>query len=90
MEAGKIQSSILKWVSDNYMATGEVRQNVCDDLGRAISDEAFYGALFGLFFTSLVTSHIYDSQNAAFASIPSPDEYNPDVLYWRVAENAGG
>jgi len=86
MELNEIQNNILKWIADKYMATGVVRQNVCDDLGPAVSDDSFFGALFGLYSTSQVTSHIYDSQNKAYASIISPDECSLDVLYWRATE----
>ena len=86
MDMKEIQNNILKWISDNYMATDAIRQNVCDDLGSTISDESFTSALFGLYSTSLVTSHIYDSQNKAYAAIISPDEYSLDALYWRAAE----
>ena len=89
MKLNEIQNNILKWMSDNYVATKEIRRNVSDDLGSAISDESFYAALFGLHSTSLVSSHIYDSQNGAYASIISPDEYSLDVLYWRATDKAG-
>jgi len=89
MELNGIQKSILKWITDNYEATEIIRQNVCDDLGRAISGESFSTALLGLHSTRFVTSYIYDNQNEEYASITSPDENNLDVLYWLATEKAG-
>lgn len=89
MELNEIQKTILKWITDNYEATEKVRQNVCDDLGRSLSDESFSIALLGLHTKRFVTSHIYDNQTGGYASITSPDEYSLDVLYWLATEKAG-
>ena len=89
MELNEIQKTILKWITDNYEATEKIRQNVCDDLGRALSDESFSTALLGLHSTRFVTSYIYDNQSEIYASITSPDEYSLDVLYWLATENSG-
>jgi hypothetical protein len=89
MELNEIQKTILKWITDNYVATEIIRQNVCADLGRAISDESFSNALLGLHSTRFVTSHLYDNQNDEYATIPSPDECILDALYWLATEKAG-
>ena len=89
MKLSEIQKIILKWTSNNYAATEIIRQSVCDDLGRAISDESFSTALFGLHSRRFVASYIYDHQSEGYASIISPDEYSVDVLYWLATEKAG-
>lgn len=89
MELNEIQKTILKWIADNYKATKIIRQNVCDDLGRAISDESLSNALLGLHSAKLVTSHIYDIQTERYLSVISPDDYLLDALHWLATEKAG-
>jgi hypothetical protein len=89
MELNEIQKTILKWITDNYAATNKIRQKVCDDLGRAISNEAFSSALLGLHSAKYVTSHIYDNQTESYVSIISPDDYHLDALHWLATEKSG-
>jgi hypothetical protein len=89
MELNEIQKTILKWITDNYAATNKIRRNVCDDLGRAISNESFSSALLGLHSARYVTSHIYDNQTGSYVSIISPDDYHLDALHWHATEKAG-
>ena len=89
MEPNEIQKSILKWITVNYESTKIIRQNVCDDLGRAISDESFSSALLGLHSTGFVTSYIYDNQTEEYISLTEPDEHILDVVYWLATKKSG-
>jgi hypothetical protein len=89
MELNEIQKTILKWITDKYAATDIIRQNVCDELGRTVSDHSFSSALLGLHSARYVTSHIYDNQTESYVSIITPDEYLLDALHWHATEKAG-
>jgi len=82
MKFDEIQNSVLKWISKNHKATGEIRKHLFDHLDRSLSEEAFYSARPGLHSAGFVTSHIYDHQSERNALISSPDEYSFDTLYW--------
>ena len=89
MELNEIQKSILKWITVNYESTNTIRQNVCDDLGRAISEESFSSALLGLHSTRFVTSYIYDNQTGKYIHLNEPDEHILNVMHWLATEKAG-
>jgi hypothetical protein len=82
MKSGKIQETILRWISKTIRATDDVRRYVFDDLGQSVPDEEITAALLGLHATGYLTSYIYDSQTGEYALVNSPAEYSIDVLYW--------
>jgi len=83
-----MQKTILKWISKNHKTTGEIRKRLSDDLGRSVSEEAFYTALLGLHSAGLVSSYIHDNQSGKYALISSPDEYSIDALHWLALQEA--
>ena len=89
MDLSEIQKTILRWLSNNHKTTGEIRQNVCDDLGRSVTDEVFSTALHDLHASRLVTSYIHDNESKVYALVTSPEGYDIDVLYWLLTEEAG-
>ena len=85
MKQNEIQNVILKLASNDYETTDTVRQNVRDELSRTVSEKGISTALQDLYSRGYVTSYIYDKQSEGYALIISPEEYNVDVLCWRVS-----
>ena len=88
MELSEIEKTTLKWVTDYYQATKRIRQKVCDDLGREISDGSFATALLWLHTSELVTAHLYDNQAEEYVIYSSPTENLIYALYWLATEKA--
>ncbi|TNG03716.1 MAG: hypothetical protein EP297_00190 [Gammaproteobacteria bacterium] len=76
----------VELASNDYEATGSIRENVRDKYGQNVSDELVSTALLELHSKGYITSHIYDKQSAQYALIASPEKYSIDVLCWRLSD----